>query len=118
MANEINTNISVTVSVGGQSATGTVTTPSDLTTAFIGNEQIIGTTDETILMGDVSGTPVFIFIKNLDATNFVLVDSASTYDKFPQKLYPGKGVYLLPQTGTIHIKADTASCKVFVLAAG
>jgi hypothetical protein len=118
MANEISTNVSITVSTGGQSTTGTIAAQSDLTTAFIGNEQIIGITDETILMGDVPSPPIFVFVKNMDDTNFVLVDSASTYDKFPQKVFPGKGVYLMPQTGTIHVKADTAPCKIFIVSAG
>lgn len=118
MANEISTNINVTVTVSGQVATGTVTGLSDATNnAFIGNEQLIGTAAETILLGDIGGTPAFLFVRNMDATNYVQIDAVNTFDAFPQKVFPGKGVYLYPQTGTIYIKADTAPVRVWVVAA-
>lgn len=118
MANEISTNINVTVTVNGQIATGTVSGLADASNnAFIGNEQIIGTAAETILLGDIGATPVFIFIRNMDTTNYVEVDAVNTFTSFPQKIFPGKGVYLYPETGTIYIKANTASVRVWVVAA-
>ncbi len=118
MANEISLNLTVTVSMSGQSATGSVAGQSDATNgAFIGNEQIIGTTAETIFLGDIGATPVFLFVRNMDDTNFVQVDNVNTMANFPQKISPGKGVFLFPQTGTIYCKADTAACKVWVVAA-
>ena len=118
MANEITTNINVSVTVNGQTATGTVSGSSDASNnAFIGNEQLIGTTAETIFLGDIGSAPIFLFIRNMDGTNFVTVDSVNTLTNFPQKILPNKGIYLYPQTGTIYIKADTASCRVWVVAA-
>lgn len=118
MANEANVSINVTVASSGQSAIGTLTSQFDATTAFIGNEQIIGTTDETIQMGDVPSLATFVFVKNMDATNYVTIDSASTYDKWPQVILPGKGVFLIPGSNVIHVKANTAPCKIFVVAGG
>jgi len=118
MANEINTSINVTVTVNGQVATGTVSGQSDATNnAFIGNEQLIGTSAETILMGDIGATPVFLFVRNMDTTNYVEVDAVNTFNAFPQKIFPGKGVYLYPETGTVYIKANTASVRVWIVAA-
>lgn len=120
MANEINTNISVSVNVSGQSAGGNASGYSDLTTAFIGNEQIIGTAFEPIDLGpDLGSNPIFIFIKNLDSTNFVTIDNDNVSTNFPQKVLPGKGIYLMPTSITsVYAKADTAPCKIFVCSAG
>lgn len=118
MANEISTSISVTVSLSGQIATGTVTGLSDASNnAFMGNEQLIGTSAETIFLGDIGSAPVFLFVRNMDATNFVTVDSVNTLVNFPQVIMPGKAIYLFPQTGTIYCKADTASCRIWVVSA-
>ena len=118
MANEISTSLAVTVSYSGQSAAGTVAAQSDLTTTFIGNEQIIGITAETFDLGDVGASPKFLFVKNLDSTNFITVDAVNTFDAFPQVILPGQGVYLAPPSGTVYCIADTAPCKVFVCSAG
>lgn len=118
MANEISTNLNVSVSVNSQLASGAVNNQMDASNnAFIGNEQTIGTSSETIFLGDVGSTPVFLFVRNMDDTNYVEVDSASTMDKFPQKLLPGRGVYLFPQSGTIYCRANTATCRIWVVAA-
>lgn len=113
MANEISANLSCSISSSGQTVLGSGQFLADLAGAgFIGNEQTIGVTDETLTIGDVT-TPAVVFIKNLDPDNFVQVDSANTYDKFPQKLFPGQAIMLLPETGAIHLKADTAPVKIW-----
>lgn len=118
MANEITTNLTVSVTIDGQTAIGSITGQSDASNnAFIGNEQIIGTVAETLLLGDIGSSPVFVFLRNMDTANYVEVDSANTFDKFPQKILPGKGVFLYPETGTIYLKANTASVRVWVVAA-
>lgn len=118
MANEISTNINVTVTINGQIVTGNVSGPSDASNpGFIGNEQLIGTTAETIFLGDIGATPQFLFVRNMDGTNFVTVDAVSALTSFPQKILPNKGIYLTPETGTIYAKADTAACKIWVVAA-
>jgi hypothetical protein len=116
VANEIQSTVSVTITFQGATASGSASMQDTLTTTFIGNEQIIGTTAEVLDLGDVGADPIVVFVKNLDATNFVTVDSISLLTNFPQKLIPGAAIFLRPQTGTIYCKADTASCKVFVVA--
>jgi hypothetical protein len=118
MANEITTNITVSVSINSQVASGTISGTSDASNnAFIGNEQLIGTAAETIFLGDIGSTPVFLFVRNMDTTNYVEVDNDSGMANFPQKILPGKGVFLFPQAVPIYAKANTASCRVWVVAA-
>lgn len=98
---------------------GSFTGNANLTTSFIGDEQIIGNTSAaTLLLGNVGSAPVFVFIKNMDATNYITVDAVSALNAFPQKILPGNGVYLTPLTGTIYAQANTAPCKAFVVSAG
>lgn len=116
MANEIQANLTVTINDNGNIASGTATFQANFSGTFIGNEQIIGTSAETLQLGDVGSNPVIVFVKNLDSTNFVTVDSANTLDKFPQILQPGQACVLTPTTGTIYAKADTAQCICLVVA--
>jgi hypothetical protein len=114
MANEISVSISCAISSAGQTVQGSGSYLATLGgIGFMGNEQTIGTAAEQLLIGDV--TPAVVYIKNLDDTNFVEVDSANTMDSFPQKLHPGQSIILLPQTGTIYLQADTAPCKIWAV---
>lgn len=114
MPNEINANCSVGISASGQGVNGSATFPGDISVdGFLGEEQLIATVSTPLTVGDIT-TPKVVFIKNLDTTNFVQVDSATTFDKFPQKLYPNEGILLLPQTAAIYLKADTAACQIWV----
>jgi hypothetical protein len=118
MANEISVNLSCAISQGGNNVSSNATYQQNARNGgFIGNEQTIGTSQESLILGDVGTTPVLVMIKNLDATNFVQVDADTAFDKFPQKILPGKAIYLAPETGTIYIKADTAPVVVWVVAA-
>lgn len=118
MANEIQYSVTVTVSTSGQSVSGGISaqeTASNL--AFIGNEQTVGTSAEALVLGDIGGNPVFVFVKNLDDTNFLTIDAVNTLDSFPQVILPGMGILLRPSTGTIYAKGDTAPVKAWVVAA-
>jgi hypothetical protein len=74
--------------------------------------QLIGTTAEAISFGDVGNPPKKVVVVNRDATNYVEIDSANTFDKFPQKLTPGDFIVLSPQTATIYAKANTADVRI------
>jgi hypothetical protein len=115
MANEITATATLNITLTGQTASGTTTFQANLTGDFVGEEQDIGITSETLGLGDIT-LPKVVYIRNMDTTNFVQVDSATTFDKFPQKIYPGQAVLLLPETATIYIKADTAPLKIFTVA--
>lgn len=117
MANEISSTVSCTISSGGQSVTGNKSfTLSLSSTTFIGEEVTIGSTTATSLYTAGLTNPSVVLVINLDTTNYISVDSVDTLDNFPQKLTPGAGVLLLPETGTIYAKADTAPCQAWVVA--
>lgn len=80
-------------------------------------QQTIGTTSEAIALGDLANVTGGLFIKNNDATNYVEVDSANTYDKFPQKILPGRAILLASQTTTLHARANTAAVTITIGAA-
>lgn len=80
-------------------------------TTGLGNVQTVGTAAELLLVGDAVPANGYLFIYNQDATNYVEVDSANTFDKFPQKITAGKFVVLMPETSTIYLKANTGSCN-------
>lgn len=71
----------------------------------------VGTSEETISVGDVASSGVFVF-KNRDATNFVEIgpDNGGTILPFV-KCTAGKfGIVPALSTTTIKVKADTAPC--------
>ncbi len=119
MANEISisasltcTKSSVTVASGGQSKS--VDLAGD---QMLANVQIVGTSAEAIQMADVT-VGGYMFIRNMDATNFVqlALDSAVATQIFA-KLKPGEFALFRPPTGaTIYAKADTANCNCQVVA--
>ena len=117
MANETSFTASLTVSKGGATIDRSFSKSLDMTGAQMCNlTQNVGTSAEAITFGDISGAPEKLLIKNLDATNYVEIDSADTFDKFPQKLVAGDFILLSPQTGTIYAKANTAAVNILKLA--
>lgn len=80
-------------------------------TTGLGGVQAVGTAAELLLIGDAVPAGGYLFIYNQDATNYVEVDSANTFDKFPQKITAGKFILLMPQTSTIYLKANTGACN-------
>ena len=116
MAREITASASLTASKGGASVSASAAITNDMAgDQMLTNVQNIGTSAEALVLGDIT-TIGFLFVKNLDATNYVEVDSVNTLDEFPQKLLPGEFVLLKPQTTTIYAKANTAACNVLVQA--
>lgn len=73
----------------------------------------VGTVEETIGFGDI--TPRYVFVKNLDATNFV--DIGFSTGVYGISLLAGEtGVFPLKSGATVYAKADTAGCTVQVIA--
>ena len=74
--------------------------------------QSIGTSAENIAVGDVS-TAGYLFIKNLDATNYVDIGKDNTGFVAVGKLKAGEMCcFRVAGSTTIQLKADTAACKV------
>lgn len=75
--------------------------------AGVKNVASIGTSDETLALGDVS-TIGWVYAKNLDATNFILLSADGTL--YNIKLKPGEFFIGRWNGAAIHAKADTAAC--------
>jgi hypothetical protein len=78
--------------------------------------QLIGTSEEAILMpGDIA-SPGFMIVKNLDASNYVTIASASGATACI-KLKPGEpALFRLADSATTpYATANTASCRIAVI---
>jgi hypothetical protein len=73
------------------------------------NQASIGTSDETLDLGDV-GTPGYLILKNKDATNYVIIGPDGT--NYGDRLKPGEFMVKRVNGAAIHIKANTAACDV------
>lgn len=118
MANEVTVNTTlnatksgVTVNTGGQSKLVDMDGDQMLT-----NVQTIGTSAEALVIGDIASLG-WIFVRNLDAANFVelALDSAVSTQVFA-KLLAGEWALFPAKTGTMYAKADTAECNIQVVA--
>ncbi len=81
---------------------------------YIRNVQNIGTSKEAMLLGDV-GTPGYVLLHNLDATNFVEVFPNAT-DAGLVKLLKGEWALFRLDAAAPYLKADTAACNVEIFA--
>ncbi len=110
MANEISITVSMIFNKGGASASRSESISVDVTgDAFTHEVQEVGTSDEELAQGSDLGTPGYMFIKNLDATNYVEYGLTSSYTG---KLKAGEvGLLRLAGAG-VYAKADTAACNV------
>lgn len=115
MANEITVTSSIIASKNGATMQAAFNKTLDMAgDQMINNVQIVGTTAETLVVGDVT-TIGYTILKNLDATNYVEIDSVAGMTSFPQKLLPGEFCVLKPQTANIYAKANTASVNLLVV---
>ena len=117
MSNQITVSalLNISLAAGGTVSGSAGTSATQTGTHSIENVQNIGTTAETLLLGDCANA-AFILFKNLDPTNYVEVDSASAMTSFPQKVLPLGFILLSPETTTIYAKAHTAACDCLVVA--
>ena len=77
----------------------------------------IGTSAEDINLGDV-GTPGWVFLKNLDATNHIEGGYDTTrldLNEAVTKAEPGEFTLTRWGAATVTLRADTAACRVRVL---
>lgn len=59
-----------------------------------------------------------IFIKNLDTTEIVEIDSSSSFNEFPQKIYPKMGVYLAPANSVPIYARSTGTSSIQIIMGG
>jgi hypothetical protein len=111
MSNELKIIVSLNFSKGGAKANRAESIQVDVTgDAFTHEVQSVGTSEEELAQGADLGTPGYIFIKNLDDTNYVEV--GSTTGVYDIKLKAGEVALYRHNSGTIYAKANTAACNV------
>jgi len=117
MANEIRTTVQINVSKNGQ----TLAFPSSVTNDMSGdviymNTQTVGTSTEQIAFpADLSGTPSFLVLKNLDTTNYIEIGLNTPLTQIFAKIKPGQSLLLPCGTATYYALANTAACKIVVI---
>lgn len=118
MANEISTTANFTAIKGG--ATINVSASKSITMSgsdMVQATQNIGTSAEALDFGDITGTPAFCIVKNLDSTNYIeLATDSGMVNKFA-KILAGQWAAFPPSSGTIYAQANTASCLAQIGAA-
>ena len=115
MAGELSLKVSLSFSKGNaevrRSEGISVTVTGD---AFSHEVQSVGTTEEALAQGADLGTPGYLLVINLDATNYVEV--GSTTGVYDIKLLAGEFALYRHNSATVYAKANTAACLVeFVL---
>ena len=117
MANEISSSINFKAAKSG--AKTAINSSFNLT--MTGNEMVqstqsIGTTAETLNLGDITGAPGALIIKNLDATNFIEIGGDSGLTIFKITVKKGQFAAFQPSSATIYAKADTAAVRIQIIA--
>ena len=121
MSSEISITAKLSVSKGGTSVTNAISTDSiDMTgTNMIALVQNVGTSAEAVgPLTDVdTAASYFLLLRNKDATNYVEVsfDAGSTYSL---RMNAGElcGPFRLVAGEAVHLRANTATCEVEVIA--
>ena len=112
MANELVIGITISFSKGGATyrdgVTDSVTITGDTYTAGV---QSVATSNTEIVQGASLGTPGFVFIQNLDATNYV--EFGTTNDAvYTVKCKAGEFAVFRCTGATLYGKANTSACNV------
>lgn len=123
MANEITFAASLSISKSGATATGNITDQEDLAgVGKLATTQNIGTAAETLTFpSDLTTEGItYLWIRNLDATNYVELALDSGMAQVFAKIPAGKVALFPPATGnpTIYARANTAAVNVQIVAAG
>ncbi len=108
MASELNASASLSVLKNSATANAQGSGAFDVAgTYYIKSTVSIGTGDETLDIGDVA-TVGMVFLKNLDATNYIQFGQNGT--DYAIKLLPGEFALFRWTSNAIHAKAHTGAC--------
>lgn len=117
MAKELYTQVKITARKSGATITADSSLSQDMTgDEMVNSTQTIGTSAETISLGEVSGAPGQLVIKNLDATNYVEIGGDSGLTVFKLKLLPGAAALFCPSAVPLYGKANTAPVRILIAA--
>lgn len=78
-------------------------------TAGVANVISVGTSDESLALGDIS-TIGWVYMKNLDATNYITAGADGTL--YNIKMKAGEPFFGRWNGAAIHVKANTATCNM------
>lgn len=118
MANEITITTGLSLVNGSLNASRTPTSARfDQTTPRGGGPGTVdvGTSEGTIDFGAI--VPGWVEMINLDVDNFVQVGFSTGVYGFRLPPAGGSAIFFLETSATVYVKADTAACKVQVIAA-
>jgi hypothetical protein len=116
MANEITFSGSLTASKNGASVAASASVTNDMSgDQLYANVQAVGTSAEQIDISDVS-TIGLIYVKNLDATNYVEIALDSGMTNVFIKLLAGEFNIFSPATATLYARANTSGINLQVIA--
>jgi hypothetical protein len=123
MANEISVRGYLTGTKNGVTVTGDTTKSITLAGSQLASGvQEIGTaTEQLSFPGDLTTEGIgYLYLKNLDATNFIEVGLNTPLTQILVKLTAGQVAVFPPYSGnpTIYCKADTAACDLQWVAVG
>jgi hypothetical protein len=118
MANEITASVSLSASKDNASMTVSASKTFDMSNEdMIQATQAIGTSAEALALGDIAAPAAYIYVRNMDPTNFVVLSLVSDGSTPFSKIRPGHfAMFPPPESGTIYAKADTATVRVAVAA--
>ena len=111
MANELTLTASMLFEKGG--VTPKITGSKQVTItgdAYTKGVQTVGTVEEELVQGADLGTPGYVFIKNLDATNYVEI--GATTGVYDIRLRAGEFALYRHNSATVFAKANTTACNV------
>lgn len=115
MAEELKIAVEANFRKGGVSEEISESFSVDITgTEFLRCVQSVGTSEEALELGQDIGTPGFVFLKNLDPTNFVSVRRA-TGEGNMIKLLPGEPALFRMAATAPYAIADTAACRLMIV---
>lgn len=118
MANEITVSASLTVKdANGKPYVQEIFPATSFNQAAVGGPTpgyiTVGTTEESTAFPELT-TEGWLFMKNLDATNYVQWGFATTV--YGGRLEPGEvALFRMEPSVTLYLKANTAACKVLVM---
>lgn len=111
MADELRINISLSFEKGGATISKTKSPSLDVIgNLFAHGVQNIGIIEEELTLISGMGTLGYVYLHNLDATNFVTIGSVTA--QLGIKIKPGEIAVFRTSGAGIFIKADTAACDV------
>ncbi len=118
MANEISISAALSVAKNGASFTARGDKVLDQTGNYVVNKvQAVGTSAETVDLGDISGMPVALFLQNLEAAGGANVEiHAGSGGTVVGQINPGEPALIMRPVSTPYVRSTSGTAKVLVLA--